>query len=288
VEPGTRDTMTFVLSDRGSGSLAPDDDDARDSHRWSNGGEGRLDVLTKFGLRRWPVLTSIVFTVTAAVNIAQFVAPAVLTHLERTPAGRHGDWWRSGTSLLVQDGGVGGTVSNLLFLVLVGVAAEQIAVRWAWLVAYLGAGAVGEAVAYAWQPTGGGNSIAICGLAALVAVALWRRDGRMPPFGPFVMLLWTAVLLSTWIFAVGVVGLVAAALSNTPGFWNRSYARPLTVGFVVVVGVLLCVVSNIHGAALLAGLVVAFAVQRPDIGSIGSDDAGKRPTTSGRRRYAHR
>jgi membrane associated rhomboid family serine protease len=244
---------------------------------------------TRFGLRRWPVLTAIVFAVTAAVNIAQFVVPTVLTHLERTPAGRHGDWWRSGTSLLVQDGGVGGTVSNLLFLVLIGVAAEQIAARWAWLVAFLGAAAVGEAVAYAWQPTGGGNSIAICGLAALVAVALWRRDDRMPPFGPFVMLLWTGALLSTWILAVGVVGLVAAAVSNTPGFWNRSSARPLAVGFVVAVGALLCAVRNIHGAALVAGLVLAFAVQRPpDPGSIGFDDAGKRPTTSGRRRYAHR
>jgi membrane associated rhomboid family serine protease len=134
---------------------------------------GRREVLAKIGLRRWPVLTAIVFAVTAAVNFAQFAAPAVLTHLERTPAGRHGDWWRSGTSLFVQDGGAAGTISNLLFLVVVGVAAEQISARWAWLVAYLGAAAAGEAVGYAWQPTGGGNSIAVCGLAALIAIALW-------------------------------------------------------------------------------------------------------------------
>jgi membrane associated rhomboid family serine protease len=249
-------------------------------------------VLTRLGLRRRPLLTLTVFVMTAAANIAQFAAPTVLTHLQRTPAGAHGDWWRSATSLLVQDGGVGGTVSNLLFLLIVGIAAEQVAARWAWLVAYLGAAAVGEAVAYAWQPTGGGNSVAICGLAAVVAVALGRRDRRLPPFGPFVMLLWTGALLSTWIFPVGIAGLAAAATSNTPGFWNRRYARPFAIGFVVATGMLLCAVRNIHGAAWLAGLAIAFAIQRPAArgasDATGSGDAGKVPATDGSRRYAHR
>ena len=98
------------------------------------------------------MLDYLVALVTATVNVAQFAAPTILTHLERTPAVRHGDWWRSGTSLLVQDGGVAGTISNLLFLVVVGVAAEQIAARWAWLVAYLGAAAVGEASATRGNP----------------------------------------------------------------------------------------------------------------------------------------
>lgn len=245
-------------------------------------------MLAKIGLRRWPVLTAIVFAVTAAVNVAQFAAPTVLTHLERTPAGLHGDWWRSGTSLLVQDGGVAGTISNLLFLAVVGVAAEQVAARWAWLVAYLGAAAAGEAVGYAWQPTGGGNSIAICGLAALIAIALWKRDPRMAPFGPFVMLLWAGALLATWIFPVGIVGLVAAAASNTPGAWQRRYARQGAVGFVIAVGVLLCAVHNIHGAALLAGLAIAIVIyRRPGVTTVEQrDDAGKRPASGDGRRYA--
>lgn len=247
-------------------------------------------MLAKIGLRRWPVLTAVVFGVTATVNVAQFAAPTILTHLERTPAGRHGDWWRSGTSLLVQDGGVAGTISNLLFLVVVGVAAEQIAARWAWLVAYLGAAAVGEAVGYAWQPTGGGNSVAICGLAALIAIALWRRDPRMAPFGPFVMLLWIGALLATWIFPIGIVGLVAAAASNTPRAWERRYARQCAVAYVVAVGVLLCAVRNIHGAALLAGLAIAIAVyRRPGVTPVEqTEDAGKRPTSGYGRRYARR
>lgn len=245
-------------------------------------------MLAKIGLRRPPLLTAIVFGVTAAVNVAQFAAPAVLTTLERTPAGRHGDWWRSGTSLLVQDGGVGGTISNLLFLVIVGVAAEQVAARWAWLVAYLGAATAGEAVGYAWQPTGGGNSIAVCGLAALIAIALWRQDPRMAPFGPFVMLLWTGALLATWIFWIGIVGLVVAAASNTPGAWQHRYARQCAVAFVVAVGVLLCAVRNIHGVALLTGLAIAIAVYRRPGATTAEqiEHAGKRPTSGDGRRYA--
>jgi hypothetical protein len=35
---------------------------------------------------------------------------------QRTPQELQGDWWRTVTALLVQDGGVVGTLSNLAFL----------------------------------------------------------------------------------------------------------------------------------------------------------------------------
>ena len=60
------------------------------------------------------------------------------------PAGLHGDWWRTGTALLVQDGGALGTLVNLGFLLVLGVAAEQVSSRVCWLGCYLGAGLVGE------------------------------------------------------------------------------------------------------------------------------------------------
>jgi membrane associated rhomboid family serine protease len=219
--------------------------------------------LRRIGVRRFPALTLVVFAVTLAVNLAQMVNGRILADLERTPAGLHGDWWRTGTSLLVQDGGVWGTVSNLLFLVLVGVTAEQVASRGRWLLGYLGAALVGELAGYAWQPVGGGNSIAICGLAGLVALALYRGetlyrgDARMPPFGVPVLFLWCGALLATWWYPLIGVGIAAMMLSRAVPIGADPRYRRLGLGFVVVVGVLLCAVRNIHGAALLTGLVLA-------------------------------
>jgi hypothetical protein len=76
------------------------------------------------------------------------------------------------------------------------------------------------------------------------------------------------------------------------GFWKHRYARTFAIGFVIATGVLLCAVRNIHGAALLAGLAIAFAVQRPAVpgasDATGSGDAGKLPASDRSRRYAHR
>lgn len=141
-------------------------------------------VRRRFGLRRFPVVTAVVFGVTAATSVLGLVDAEVLAALQRAPEGLHGDWWRTFTSLLVQDGGVPGTLSNLFFLLVMGVLAEQVAGRWRWLVAYLGAGLAGELAGYAWQPRGAGNSVAVCGLAGMLVVAL-AVGGRTPRLAPW-------------------------------------------------------------------------------------------------------
>jgi hypothetical protein len=67
---------------------------------------------------RWraSVLTIALTALTGVVSVAGLISPAVLGALERTPAALHGEAWRWITSLLVQDGGVLGTASNLIFL----------------------------------------------------------------------------------------------------------------------------------------------------------------------------
>ena len=77
-------------------------------------------------LGRPPLLTACVFAVTAPVSAAQFADHAILTGLERTPAGLSGEWWRSLTALFVQDGGLPGILSNLAFLLVIGTIAEQV------------------------------------------------------------------------------------------------------------------------------------------------------------------
>ena len=207
-------------------------------------------------LKRMPTLTLVVVAVTVATSAVAVASPTVLAQLQRTPAGLHGEWWRTFTSLFTQSS-AGGAASNLFFMLVLGVVAEQIASRWRWLVCYFGAGVVGELVGYAWQPTGAGNSVAVCGLAGLIALACWRRDARLPDLGAFALLLWCAVILSTWAWPAAVAGAVCAAagLRLQAGGWR--YAGSFAVGVTVASGVFLACVRNIHGAALLAGVVLA-------------------------------
>jgi hypothetical protein len=88
----------------------------------------------RFGFQRFPVVTAVVFAVTATVSVLGLALPSLLATLERAPAGLHGDWWRTFTALFVQDGGAAGTLSNLLFLLVMGALAEQFLERWQWLV----------------------------------------------------------------------------------------------------------------------------------------------------------
>lgn len=208
-------------------------------------------------LTRLPVLTGTVFAITAVMNAIQFARPGTLHELRRQPSGMHGDWWRSVTSLFVQDGGVYGTLSNLAFLVLVGVLAEQTVSRPRWLISYFGVGLIGEMFGYLWQPVGGGNSVAICGLAGAVAVAIARRDERVPDFAAAILVVWFGALLATWVFPLIAVGIVGARLVQTVD--RDRLARLMPIGATVVGGVL-CAVQNIHGGALLAGLAVAAAM----------------------------
>lgn len=214
---------------------------------------------------RFPLVTAVVFGVTAAGAVAQAVVPGLLAALERAPAGLHGQWWRSVTALVVQDGGVAGSVSNLFFLALVGAAAEQVLSRPRWLVQYLGTGLAVEFVGYAWQPVGAGNSGAICGLTGGLALALWRGAGRPPPWTAPVLVIWCAALLATISPAVAVPAIVAGAIAT--GLTSAAVGRGVALGRPVAVAVLACGVAlaaltNIHGAALLIGLVLALPYRK--------------------------
>ena len=216
-------------------------------------------------LRRIPV-TLTVFVVTAALGTAQAIWPGLLTALERSPELQRGEPWRLVTALFVQDGGLAGTLSNLLFLAVVGGLAELALPAWRWLLSYFGTGLVGELVGLAWQPRGAGNSVAVCGLASALAIALSTLPrlsappGLVPRFAPVAVVWWCAALLAGLSVVAFVVGAVVAFL--TPLLGGRLsvvvVGRVLAV-WVLVVGLLLAVGRDIHGAALLAGLLIAAA-----------------------------
>ena len=154
---------------------------------------------------------------------------------------------------------------------------------------YFGAGIVGGLVGYAWQPVGAGNSVAVCGLAGLIAVACWRRDARQPAFGAFALLLWCAVILSTWAWTAAVVGAVCAAAGLRLQVGGWPYAGEFAVGVTVASGVVLACVRNIHGAALLAGIALTAilgGVAREPVRAGSAESAGARAASRRRSNVA--
>ncbi|MFE3193202.1 rhomboid family intramembrane serine protease [Nocardia sp. NPDC059240] len=212
------------------------------------------------GVERFPGLTVGVFVGTAAVNVLQWLVVGVLGQLERSPSGLHRDWWRSGTALFVQDGGFGGALLNLVFLLVLGTVAEQVLPRWRWLIQYFGVGLGVEFIAYGWQPVGGGNSIAVCGLAGGLAVSLWHREERLPDWTPIAVIIWSTAMFVTlwdraWLPAVlGCALLVGPAKMLSAR--SIDLRRPVAV-LPVAVGLVLAATANIHGAALILGTAAA-------------------------------
>lgn len=206
------------------------------------------------------MVTAVIFALTAAVSLAQFAVPNLLADLERTPAELHGQPWRVVTSLFVQDSGVLGTVSNLVFLAVIGSAAEQVLSRPRWLLHYFGVGAAAELIGYFWQPVGGGNSIAICGLTGAVALALWRRGVRAPGFAADAVLLWCGALLGTMsaaLYIPGIIaGVVAVRLAGSARRRGIAVERQVAVATAMLTVVLIAI-QNIHGAALAVGIAFA-------------------------------
>jgi membrane associated rhomboid family serine protease len=204
-------------------------------------------------LRRTPVLTAALVVVTAVVSVAGLLSPPLLAALQRAPAGLHGQAWRWVTSLLVQDGGVFGTVSNLAFLLVIGAAAEQVLPRRAMLGLYLTAGLVGQAAGYLWQPFGAGNSVAICGLAGALAWTLHRHD--VPRWTSTALALWLGALLATWWAPLIAVGISGAVLDRCITL-RPTRRRMLLVGATATTAAALTAAANVHGPALALGVLV--------------------------------
>jgi hypothetical protein len=133
------------------------------------------------GRRRVPVATIVALVVVGVPTLLQFTAvPSVLDALERDREQIFdGEAWRLATSLVVQDGGIAGTITNLLALALIGVVAEWIWGPARWVLIALGSGLLAQLWGLVVQPVGAGNSVAVYGLAASVAVAALVR-GRGP------------------------------------------------------------------------------------------------------------
>lgn len=121
-------------------------------------------------MKRLPWLTLAVFATTAVVTGAQVFVPWLLPALQRQPSMLAGEPWRFVTAWLVHDGGWRQIAFNFTALAVVGTLAELRIGRWPWIAAYGLGGFAGEIAGVFWQPVGAGNSVAISGVAAMLAV----------------------------------------------------------------------------------------------------------------------
>jgi len=126
----------------------------------------------------------------------QFFFPSVLQEFERDYIKfLAGDWWRIITPLFVQDGGVSGSIFNLVSLVLVGSVAERLWGSQRWLIIFFAGGILSQIVGFAWQPIGAGNSVANFCLAASIAVLCLALNGSRAVKLTAILALLTALIL---------------------------------------------------------------------------------------------
>jgi membrane associated rhomboid family serine protease len=223
--------------------------------------------------RGCPAVTVALTLVTGAVSVAGLLSSDVLGALGRTPAVVHGQPWRLLTALLVQDGGVAGTASNLVFLAMIGVAVEQVAGRVAMLGCYLAAGLAGQLVGLGWQPFGAGNSVAVCGLAGLL---VWRvTDRRLPHWAGSAVTLWWGALLATWWWPLFGLGVLAAAVDRHALLDRPALRMPLLGAGTLVVACVLIGLGNIHGPALAVGTVLGWIARPGYRAGPGTPDGGR-------------
>lgn len=226
-------------------------------------GSGRLSV---------PVATLLVVALTGVVSVVALLQPQVLAGLERNPAElRAGHWWRLITPLLVQSDGWGQLVLNLVGTAVFGALVEWAAGPVVFLVTYLAGGLVGQALGYAWETGGAGSSVAMVGVLGALSVLLPRpasersRPQRLAAgaglclmlalvglhFGPNRYLPETLLVASGSLFVAWQIRMPRAALANR-----------LLSGLVLLSAVVLTLLRDHHGPALLAGALVAVPMLR--------------------------
>lgn len=223
---------------------------------WLEAADVNDSRLSKWGVKRFPALTLAVLGVTVITSVASIVSSPVFDAMQRTPDAVGGQWWRNASALLAQDGGLAGAAINVVFLVVIGTLAEQVISRWEWIFLYCVGGILAELVAHFWQPTGAGNSIAICAITGPIAIELFRNNSALPRFSAVIVWYWLAGLLATLWWPLLWVGIAAALGAQLVTVKNGNPNR-VTALAVVVVGLVLAMFHNIHGGALIIGLVLA-------------------------------
>lgn len=215
-----------------------------------------------------PIATVVVALITALGAAAQLHDPEILDRFRRNyPALHDGEWWRWFTPLLVQSAGWGQILFNIGSLLVVGVIAERRFGTVRWLVLYVGIGLAGEAFGQRLDPTGAGNSLAVCGLAGALATLLVVRPGAATRPHAFVVPYYVACVAG-----LGFGGIVGATAAPTAVLVVMSILlrrdRYAGVAFAAGIAALaaagaLAARPDQHGIAVLCGAVAGLLLFPP-------------------------
>ena len=117
-----------------------------------------------------------VLAITAFTTATQFVEPALLPALERTPDALHyRQYWRLFTPLFVHSNGWRQIAFNFPAIAVTGYFAERVFGVRLWLILYFVPGFVAELIGYVWQSTGAGASVEGAGLLGALAISVLFR-----------------------------------------------------------------------------------------------------------------
>jgi membrane associated rhomboid family serine protease len=217
-----------------------------------------------------PLLTAAVWLVTATVSAIALLDHPVMRALQRNPSAlRHGEIWRVLSPLLVQSDGWAQYADNLAFTAVIGFFAERAFGRGRWLALYLAGGLVGQLLGYVWEPPGGGNSVAVCGLAGgLLAAAALKR--AVPSEGVFFAVLWCTVVAGDGIYGLigSSVGAVVCAVFVVHAM--RRWGLWIAPVIAVAEALTLTVLADHHGPSMLAGMLVFWMIGRKIVAAQGN------------------
>ena len=175
-----------------------------------------------------------------------------------------GQWWQILSPLLVDTDGWPLILIKFLGIALVGTVVERAYGGVRWLALYFGAGLAGEIAGYAWQPFDAGSSVGLCGLiGGMLVLLLSRRRTGLPAVIYSLSLIWALVggKIDGWILALilGVgMGSLASGITRSE---TDSGARLPVIGWMgIACAVILAVLLDIHGPALLVGTTLALGL----------------------------
>lgn len=190
--------------------------------------------------QRRPGLAGIgLWLVVALPSVLQLAVPALLHDgMRRTAEIRDGQLWRLVTSMVLQDGGVGGTVSNLTLLAVTVLVTAWVLPGRRLPTVFVVCGILANVLTVLSDDgDGAGSSMATMGLVTTAAVLVAAREGRVTPllrWARVAAIVVCAVALRTrgdmhgWAVVVGLlVGAVAAQVpSGVSPFPSRARRRP--------------------------------------------------------------
>jgi membrane associated rhomboid family serine protease len=209
-------------------------------------------------------MTMAIIAITSVVTMLQFVYPEILSMFRRDPTAlAAGEWWRIFTPLLVHSDGWWQYIFNVACIAIIGMVVEPLYGRMKFLLIYLGGGLIGEIAGYSlWDPYGAGASVGLCGLLGALSVMMISGRRHIHPIIAMLSLYIIAGLVGFAMENIYVSILLVTAIAIFPTIIKKREGQTkllytVSGAGVLLGGMILLMLLDIHGAAILGGVCIA-------------------------------